>query len=165
MPRLISLLSHINEASPVSSYAAARYIASDDELYDAVASYVYNPDVYDEEVSEPTKQRFLSILSRVRPIKKRLYRGEQAYEYNDWQPYEDHLHRGFTSWSAAADVSRKWFTDTPEHMVKYTDGPMKAISLSDIVYWRNVLTDESVYSGAQAEYFVLEPVQRQPHFG
>lgn len=150
----------IMEAGLVSRQAAAKYVAADDELFDAIASYVGSPDYYDD-LPEESKKKFLSILQRVRPFKKRLYRGEPSNDFNNFQPYSDQFPRGFSSWSAAQDVPEKWFRDSRDHIVKYTDGPIKALSLEDIVYWRTVLTNQSIYGGMQAEYFVLEPVVRK----
>lgn len=146
----------IMEAGMVSSYAAAKYIAMDDELFDVVASYTQMPDAFDDEPEQLKK--FLNILSRVKPFKYRLYRGEPTFEFNNYQPTET---RGFTSWTAAQDTAQKYFADHPSLMVKYTDGPVKAVKLEDIAYWRTVLTNEAQYGSIQAEYFVLEPVERK----
>lgn len=150
----------LTEAGMVSPYAAAKYIAADEDLFDAIASYAYQPDLYDD-LPESTKQRFLSILKRVRPFKKRLYRGEPSNEHNNFQPTPDQVPRGFTSWSANSDTPSKHFMDHPDSMVKYTDGPVQAVKLEDIAYWRTVMTNEVHYGSMQAEYFVLEPVLRK----
>ncbi len=147
------------EAGMVSPQAAAKYIAMDDDLFDAVASYATWPDAFDEHPEQLKK--FIAVLSRVKPIKKRLYRGERAFEYNDYQPSYDVLERGFSSWTPNFDTAYKHFADSPDSMVKYTDGPVQAIKLEDVAYWRTVLTDESHYGSSQAEYFVREPVKRQ----
>ncbi len=154
--RLVEFFTVLDEARLVSPNAAAKFIAMDDELFEAVAAYATWPDSFEE---RPDKlKKFLYILSRVKPFKIRLYRGEPRFEWNNYQPDET---RGFTSWTPARDTAEKYFADHPSLMVKYTDGPVQAIKLEDIAYWRTVLTDESHYGSSQAEHFVLEPVERK----
>ena len=155
----------LTEANMVSPMAAAKYIAYDDELFDAIGGYVYQQDHFREEGAAQLP-RFLDVLRRVRPTHKRLYRGEPSYEHNDWQPYKGHeMSMGFSSWSANVATAKMHNEYTHDPMVKYIDEPVQMIALEDIVLWRNRLhPEENHYSGGQAEYFVLEPVTRNPAF-
>ncbi len=149
----------MDEAQMISSYQAAELIAQDEDLFDSVASYTSSPDVFDDHPEDLAK--FLNVLRQIKPVKQRLYRGEREMEFNNFQPYPDHIERGFTSWSLNKDVANKWFNEKG-NLVKYTDGPVQAVSISDIADARmRSHPGESHYGGGQAEVLVLEPVERK----
>ena len=75
----------------MSQYEAAETIARDEDLFDAVATYTTWPDIFDDEPEQLKK--LLAVLANTKPVKMRLYRGENAYEYNNYQPYPDHHQR------------------------------------------------------------------------
>ena len=145
----------------ISPAAAAKYIASDEELWDAVAGYVYNQDYLRE--NPDLVPRLLDVMKRIRPFKKRLYRGEPSFEHNDYQPDSDHdSNMGFSSWSLNVATAQMHNRYTYDSMVKYTDGPIQGVMVNDIAYWRTILTGEMHNAGDQAEMLVLEPVERRP---
>lgn len=156
--RLVEFFTVLDESSLVSPSAAAKFIAKDDDLFEAIAAWASYGGVDSFDEREDQLKKLLYILSRVKPFKYRLYRGEPTFEHNNYQPYET---RGFSSWTPNYDTASKYFADHPSLTVKYTDGPVQAVKLEDIAYWRTVLTGESHYGSAQAEYFVLEPVERK----
>lgn len=146
---------HLNEAARpqlgISPYRAAKLVAQDDDLFDTIASYTVNSSAFEDNPEHITK--FAKILNLIKPYKKRLWRGElEGY----------HPTRPFTSWSANQNVAQSYFASERGHKLYYTDGPVKAVSLSDIALARTRMSPgESHYSGMQAEHFVLEPVERK----
>ena len=156
--RLINFLS-ITEARPknISSYEAAVMIAKDDDLFSTVAAYTGNIDVWDNHPRDLAK--FIAILNLIKPYNQRLYRGERGYyEQRDGTTHYYETNYPFTSWSLNKDTARDFVEGG---IMSYTDGPIKAVSLSDVALARKRMNPgESHYSGMQEEYFVLEPVPR-----
>ena len=153
--RLYEFFMHLNEAARpqlgISPYRAAKLVAQDDDLFDTIASYTVNASAFEDNPEHITK--FAKILNLIKPYKKRLWRGElEGY----------HPTRPFTSWSANQNVAQSYFASERGHKLYYTDGPVKAVSLSDIALARTRMSPgESHYPGMQAEHFVLEPVERK----
>jgi len=149
----------VTEARPknISSYDAAVMIAKDDDLFSTVAAYTGNVDIWDSHPKDLAK--FIAILNLIKPYKQRLYRGERGYyEQRDGTTHYYETNFPFTSWSLNTDTARDFVEGG---ILSYTDGPVKAVSLSDIATARmRLFQGESHYSGYQAEYFVLEPVPR-----
>lgn len=151
----------VTEARPknISPYQAAMMIAKDDDLFSTVAAYTGNVDVWDNHPKDLA--RFIAILNLIKPYKQRLYRGERGF-YNDRDGTTSYYETNypFTSWSLNRQTATD-FVDGPGYVMSYTDGPIKAVSLSDIATARmRMFQGESHYSGFQAEHFVLEPVPR-----
>ena len=149
----------ITEARPknISPYEAAVMIAKDDDLFSTVAAYTGNVDVWDNHPKDLA--RFIAILNLIKPYKQRLYRGERGfYDDRDGTTHYYETNFPFTSWSLNTDTAKDFVEGG---ILSYTDGPVKAVSLSDIATARmRMFQGESHYSGFQAEHFVLEPVPR-----
>lgn len=140
----------------ITSEEAAALIANDNRVFSAVAMYTAaNPDIFEEWPEE--HQEFLRILRRVklfRPYSGALYRGQPS----PCAPGELAIARGFRSWTVSRKIAEDFARDYPPDVgvVCVLEEPVRGVSISDIVTWRMRLTDESHYSGMQAEYLILE---------
>lgn len=138
----------------ITSEEAAALIANDNAVFSAVAMYTAaNPDIFEE--WPEAHQEFLRILRRVklfRPYSKVLYRGQP----DPCAPGELAIERGFRSWTVSRKVAEDFARDDPNGVVCILEKPVRGVSISDIAMWRMRLTDESHYSGMQAEYLILE---------
>jgi hypothetical protein len=140
---------------------AEALIASDDDLFETVATYKWgNPDIFEEWTYE--RDKLIKILKRIKPFQpyfKTFYRG---------QPYADILdsvvmNRGFRSWSANQDTAEEFARGSPDGIVLVRTGPVKGVEISGILTWRMRMTKESHYSGMQAEWLLLDPGIKQTH--
>ena len=150
----------VTEARPknITPWQAAMMIAKDDDLFSTVAAYTGNVDVWDNHPKDLA--RFIAILNLIKPYEQRLYRGERGfYDDRDGTTHYYETNFPFTSWSLNTDTAKDFVEGG---ILSYTDGPVKAVSLSDIATARmRMFQGESHYSGFQAEHFVLEPVPRE----
>jgi hypothetical protein len=153
--RLVDRLPKLaSSTKPITVDEAEALIASNDDLFFTVAAYKWeNPDTFEE--SPEQLERLIKILKRIKPFRpwfKTFYRG---------QPYADIsesavMTRGIRSWSANRDTAEDFARDSPDGVVLVRTGPVKGVEISGILMWRMRMTNESYYSGMQAEWLLLD---------
>ena len=147
----------------ISADEAAKIVANDDELFNAVADYTAaNPDIFADRPD--LAERFSAILRRITPYQSyldALYRGEPAQKPTHGGP----TGRGFLSFSASKKTATEFAKDAAypgNRQVTKTTGKLQALSLESIVSERmRARPDESHYAGMQAEYFVPDTQPRE----
>lgn len=129
----------------VSSEAVAKAIASDDDLWDAVAQFVS-----EDHMGPEAMARITALIQRVKPFSPyfTLYRGEPEGTYG--RP-----DRGFISATANPEVAKR-FAQESGGRIKQLVSPYQGVSIESIVKWRMRLTGESQHPGEQAEWLVLQ---------
>jgi hypothetical protein len=143
--KLISKLPEVAaRGGPVSYQTGCALIAYDEELFDTILTYVAaDVDVFEDRPE--IAKRMVSILRRMAPTSRTLYRGQAAHN-------NDHT-RGFHSWSGARDTAADFGSGGRLFTIH---GPFQGASLSDILTWRSWMTGEGHMHGSQAEWFVLD---------
>lgn len=139
---------------PLTVDEAEALIASDEDLFWAVAEYTRNPDTFEDLPN--VRERLIKILKRIKPFTpyfKTFYRG---------QPYTDDpdavaMKRGFRSWSANRKTAEDFARDYRDGTVLVRTGPVKGVEIQGIATWRMRMTNESHYGGMQAEWLLLDP--------
>jgi len=154
--RLIDRLPKLaSSTKPLTVDEAEALIASDNDLFDTVATYKWgDPDTFEDRPHETGK--LIKILKRIKPFTpyfKTFYRG---------QPYADIqdsvvMKRGLRSWSANRDTAEDFARGSRDGIVLVRTGPVKGVEISGILMWRMRMTPESHYSGMQAEWLLLDP--------
>lgn len=127
-------------------------VAEDDELSDAVITYVQENFLWSQRPD--LRDKLTGIIQSGPSVSKPLYRAE---EHGDGSPESGQ--RGFRSWTAAKDTA--FFLGRhmchPNFAIRATNGaPVKALSIDDFAYWRGRALGTAMCSGQQAEYLVLD---------
>lgn len=129
----------------ISSEAAAKAIASDEALWDAIVQFVA-----EDHMDPEGEARITAIIQRVKPFSPyfKLYRGEPEGTYG--RP-----NRGFISTTSDPKVAQR-FAQESGGRAKELIPPYQGVGVMDIAKWRMRLTGESQYGGMQSEWLVLQ---------
>lgn len=163
--RTIRGLPTLRKKGKLTEDEAAAVIADDDELFEVVALYTaQDPQIFEREPQ--LRDELLKILRRVKPFTpsfKTFYRGQPG----PCGPEPEEMARGFRSWSVNRETAEDFARDYPHdvRIVCTRIGPVRGVSISDIVMWRMRVRDESHYSGMQAEWLLLEEEDAQYGLG
>lgn len=138
---------------------AAKLVADDDDLFHAIADYVYDdPDRFDND--QELTNRMLSLLGSIDPEKPGMFNDGTLYR---GQPDAEHRvvghPRGFASWASNKQFAG-YFADHPAYRIYAVDAPVRGLSWEDLTYWRMQLRDgEEWYVGGAHEYLILNPTE------
>jgi len=128
-------------------------VAEDDELSDAVITYVQENFLWSQHAD--LRDRLIEIIKSGPTTSKPLYRAEEPWQGGSPEGGQ----RGFRSWTAAKDTALYLGRHmcSKDFAVRTTKGaPVKALSIEDFAYWRGRVLGTAMSPGQQAEYLVLD---------
>lgn len=140
-------------AMPITHDQACALIADDDELFDALDTFVGHPDWFEDHPAMADRLR--SLLQRMKPVSHSpLFRGQCGFSE------ERHGHkRGFHSWSLNQRTADYFWKDCGwqgGQLLQITV-PVKGVELGHVGTWRMRLRQgENHYLGSQSEWLVLD---------
>jgi hypothetical protein len=141
--QMIHSYQDIKKSRSIDSYSAAMLLAAQKGVTGAIWDYKVN----NTPISGNAASYIVSVLKRIKPENRTLYRGV------DREGYDDTHIMLFQSWAANVDTAKLF----GRHIYK-TVGPVKAVELSSIDYWSGLLYGGSNGLGDnQYEWFVLSP--------
>jgi len=152
MKSLTSIIT-ITESASISADDAAKYIAQDEVLFEAVQDYVYENEgdlIDNPEISN----RFIKLLQSVIPFRD-----------NNWlvRGANDAGNRVWSSWTYGEDTA-KTFAQQNSSSILIHEPPYKGISLARINEWHHELYNSNMGSGHQGEVFLLHDETKIDHY-